>query len=434
MGFTNEELQLAAARRLAKFPLNFNTNAENPKKKFSLRDGEGDKNASPLKKRTTKSASDTCQGEETPAPHQPLLLQKKVVKPTSNTFDRQREETPAPHQSSPTEGTTSPRIQSQVELSPIRQGTTGEENQASLEKGSQSSPPGKEAHSDLAEKEKEKKGKEEEGAPNDSSSMMRDAINPVEFLLSGISRDCLEKEVFGKGLDDAGRECVASILHAGCIFAYAFKKLEASTTEEEKLRAEYAALAIEHTKCLGRLDKIVTGEAKAKNAIEKKLVSAAYELSEARIELANWDGAIEELEEDLKAAKQEVETAKQEVQTAKQEAQSALAAKDEALDLKDKELSSLKAELEEKAKELVEEKEKVAKARESAADEALEQREEFFYLAKDQAQFLFPNLDLSPMGMLKAITDVGLVGPDDPPRLGPNLWAEGYEGENDEDH
>lgn len=95
----------------------------------------------------------------------------------------------------------------------------------------------------------------------------------------------------------------------------------------------------------------------------------ANDLSEARLELVRRANTIEELDEDLKAAKQE--------------AQSTLAAKDEALVVKDKELSSLKTELEEKVKELVEEKEKAAKARESAAYEALEQREEGFYLAKD---------------------------------------------------
>lgn len=58
--------------------------------------------------------------------------------------------------------------------------------------------------------------------------MMRDATDPVEFMLSGINRDYLEKEVFGKGFDDAGQECVASLLHA-------FRKLGASAAEEEKL-------------------------------------------------------------------------------------------------------------------------------------------------------------------------------------------------------
>lgn len=67
--------------------------------------------------------------------------------------------------------------------------------------------------------------------------------------------------------------------------------------------------------------------------------------------------------------------------------------------------------------------------RNEVADAVSEQREEGFYLAKDQAQFLYPNIDLSPMGIFKEITETDLVGPDYPPRLGIDFGAVGNEEE-----
>lgn len=62
-----------------------------------------------------------------------------------------------------------------------------------------------------------------------------------------------------------------------------------------------------------------------------------------------------------------------------------------------------------------------AKVRKELAMVAAAQCVEGFYLAQDQAQHFFPNLDLSSMGMFKEITPTGLVGPDDP---SPQGWRE----------
>lgn len=150
MGFTNAELQVSA------------------RKKRQPRDSEADKNPSPLKKKITRSSQSTLdtangQGEETSPLKSPL------------------------RQPSPTYQTTIPLTpQVLVNLSPVRQGTGEKGSQiGSGEKESRPDPADKETHSDPGEKEKE--------VPSDNSAMQRDATDPVEFLLSGINHDYLEK-------------------------------------------------------------------------------------------------------------------------------------------------------------------------------------------------------------------------------------------------
>ncbi|XP_057444602.1 LEAF RUST 10 DISEASE-RESISTANCE LOCUS RECEPTOR-LIKE PROTEIN KINASE-like 1.2 [Lotus japonicus] len=75
---------------------------------------------------------------------------------------------------------------------------------------------------------------------------------------------------------------------------------------------------------------------------------------------------------------------------------------------KDAEITSLLARIKELEGELSVEKAKATEAREQAADIAYDSRERGFYLAKDQAQHLFPNLDFSAMGVMKEITAEGL--------------------------
>lgn len=105
----------------------------------------------------------------------------------------------------------------------------------------------------------------------------------------------------------------------------------------------------------------------------------------------------------------------------KQKMQQELAAKEEALAAKDQELSSLRAEIEARDESIANLKERAEAGKSNLRSEAVaaasEQREEGFYLAKDQVSHLFLNIDLSLLGMFKEITGTGLVGLNDPPRI-----------------
>lgn len=208
MKFTNAELQLANARRAARFPPTFNT--ENAKRKHPQRDGEGEENQSPKKKKMTESSqpgpdATTHQREESSSPKSPPC--QPSPQPAHQTST-----TPLVHQDRPqsSKPTANP--------SPTQQGTGGS-----------------------SQKQVSPTGGEKEGHSNRPLTL-RDSIDLVEFMLSGIGREYLEGEIFSKGIEDAGQECVASILQAGCIFAHAFKKYGASVAEVEKLRTENAEL------------------------------------------------------------------------------------------------------------------------------------------------------------------------------------------------
>lgn len=172
---------------------------------------------------------------------------------------------------------------------------------------------------------------------------------------------------------------MASLLHAGCIFAHAFKKYGVAVADAEKLKAENVELQLSNSQWNVRFDKLLTSAAKEKIELEKKLNTMGIHIGEVQVDLANRVAEIAELDGALKEHEEKA-----------MHAQQYLAAKDEVLASKESELNSLRTELEAKEKELAEEKKKAIEAREPAVDAAYAHREEGFYLAKYQAQYLFP--------------------------------------------
>ncbi|XP_057433028.1 uncharacterized protein LOC130725827 [Lotus japonicus] len=479
MKFTHEELLRAAERKLARFPPKFNAEGDGQKKRAE-RDGKGEGNQAPKRRKLIKdpafhaTASNTAntakQGRNQVPPSPPRQVPNTLVHQTSETQSSQSQATPSATAKStnnqtpatpPYQGdkqpTPSPRQEDRLSTPPPHQENRPPTPPPHQENRPPTPPPHQENRPPTPPPHKEN----------------RPPTPPSPNTPPNLAQQ--ETEVFSKGTKETSEECITSLLHAGCIFAKTFQKLIAVAATSEELKAENDQLCGSVKDWQARFDQFVTAASKEKVRTDKMMGAAGRKIGELETDLSNMRAEADDLDAKLKDRKEEKErvkrelTAKDEVLAAKDselnsiraeleaikkalgeetekatEAQAAvLAATEEkkkisethqaALAEKETELGALRSKLEEMEKELSEEKAKAGEAREKAADIAYENREEGFYIAKDQAQFLFPNLDFSPMGVMKEITKDGLVGPDDPPRIDPNLWADDNEEEEQEE-
>ncbi|XP_057447081.1 uncharacterized protein LOC130738916 [Lotus japonicus] len=322
-----------------------------------------------------------------------------------------------------------------------------------------------------------------EGGSSSYYNMLPNAIETSEFLLTGLNREVIEKEVLSRGIDEAKEETLACLLRAGCIFAHAFEKFNAATVEAERLKAESAKHQEAASAWEKRFDKLATQAGKDKAHADKLIGTAGIKIGELEDQLALMKEEADDLDASLQACKKEKEQAEKDLiargealvakeselgtlraelelvkkalaeqekksaeslalaksdmeavmQATSEEIKKATEAHAEALATKDAEIASQLAKIKGLEDELATEKTKATEAREQAADIALDNRKRGFYLAKDQAQHLYPNFDFSAMGVMKEITAEGLVGPDDPPLIDQHLWMATEEEEEEEE-
>ncbi|XP_057425793.1 uncharacterized protein LOC130719172 [Lotus japonicus] len=279
------------------------------------------------------------------------------------------------------------------------------------------------------------------GGSSGHFNMLPNAIEPSEFLLTGLNRDVIEKEVLSRGINETKEETLACLLRAGCIFAHAFDNFNSAAAEAERLKAESAQHQEPAAAWEKRFDKLVAQAGKEKVHADKLIGAAGNRIGELEDHLKLMKEEADGLDASLQACKKEkdqvekdlaaegealaakeleLETLGAELELAKKADLEAMRATSEeikkaneahgaTLVTKDAEITSLLARIKELEGELSAEKAKATEAREQAADIAYDSRERGFYLAKDQAQHLFPNLDFSAMGVMKEITAEGLV-------------------------
>ncbi|XP_057425859.1 uncharacterized protein LOC130719243 [Lotus japonicus] len=264
------------------------------------------------------------------------------------------------------------------------------------------------------------------GGSSSHFNMLPNAIEPSEFLLTGLNRDAIEKEELSRGIKETKEETLACLLRAGCIFAHAFDKFNSTAVEAERLKAESA----QHQEAISELEdhlKLMKEEAddldsslqacrKEKDQVKKDLVAKGKALAAKESELETLSAELELAKKTL--AEQEKKSAEslalvkadlEAMRATSEEIKKANEAHGATLVAKDAEITSHLARIKKLEGELSVEKAKATEAREQAADIAYDSRERGFYLAKDQAQHLFPNLDFSAMGVMKEITAEGLV-------------------------
>ncbi|XP_057438361.1 uncharacterized protein LOC130730377 [Lotus japonicus] len=158
------------------------------------------------------------------------------------------------------------------------------------------------------------------GGSSSHFSMLPKAIEPSEFLLTGLNRDVIEKEVLSQGINEIKEETLACLLRAGCIFAHAFDNFNSAAAEAERLKAESAQHQEAAAAWEKRFDKLVAQAGKEKVHADK-LIGAA-------------GNRIDELEDHLKLMKEEADNLDASLQACKKEkdqVEKDLAAKGEAL-------------------------------------------------------------------------------------------------------
>ncbi|XP_057418083.1 uncharacterized protein LOC130712265 [Lotus japonicus] len=515
MNFTNAELLKARERRMARFSPKFNT--EGDAKKRGGAENQAESTKAPKRRRLTKTSSGA--GTSNPGAQPTTAAAPKGKNVAEASIAAATEPTAVPASTPASAGATAAvAAESSVGATAASAGVNATKAAASSdtpigekekENETPKSPPHQEAPpsppptrdagsmpSPPHQGEKSCPGAattseaaqiEQAPAPEVGSSsyynMLPNAIEPSEFLLAGLNRDVIEKEVLSRGLNDTKEETLACLLRAGCIFAHTFEKFNAANVEAERLKAESAKHQEAAAAWEKRFDKLATQAGKDKVYADKMIGTAGIKIGELEDQLALMKEEADELDASLQACKKEKEQVEKDLiargealiakeselavlcaelelvkkALAEQEKKSAeslaLAKSDmeavmqatseeikkatethaEALATKDAEIASQLAKIKSLEDELATEKAKAIEAREQAADIALDNRERGFYLAKDQAQHLYPNFDFSAMGVMKEITTAGLVGPDDPPLIDQNLWTATEEEEEEEE-
>ncbi|XP_057451821.1 uncharacterized protein LOC130743597 [Lotus japonicus] len=255
------------------------------------------------------------------------------------------------------------------------------------------------------------------GGSSSHFNMLPNAIEPSEFLLTGLNRDVIEKEVLSRGINETKEKTLACLLRAWCIFAHAFDNFNSAVAEAERIGE-----LEDHLKLMKEeaddLDASLQACKKEKDQVEKDLAAKGEALAAKELELETFGVELELAKKAL--AEQEKKSAEslalvkadlEAMRATSEEIKKANEAHEATLVMKDAEITSLLARIKELEGELSVEKAKATEAREQAADIAYDNRERGFYLAKDQAQHLFPNLDCSAMGAMKEITAEGLPLP-----------------------
>ncbi|XP_057429831.1 COP1-interactive protein 1-like [Lotus japonicus] len=192
-------------------------------------------------------------------------------------------------------------------------------------------------------------------ASSSHSQMLRDAIEPSEFLLTGINREVIEKEVLSRGINETKEESLSCLLRVGCIFAHAFDSFSATAAATEELRAENAKLGEDGAAWKKSFEKILDHSGKEKIRTDKMIGAAGNKIGELEDHLKLMKEEVDGLDASLQACKKE-----------KEQVEKDLVSKGEALAAKESDLKSLVAELKSAKKALAEQEKKVVEAQETA--------------------------------------------------------------------
>ncbi|XP_057432025.1 uncharacterized protein LOC130724758 [Lotus japonicus] len=171
------------------------------------------------------------------------------------------------------------------------------------------------------------------GGSSSHFNMLPNAIEPSEFLLTGLNRDVIEKEVLSRGINETKEETLACLLRAGCIFAHAFDNFNSAAAEAERLKAESAQHQEAAAAWEKRFDKLVAQAGKEKVHADKLIGAAGNMIGELEGHLKLMKEEADDLDASLQACKKQ-----------KDQVEKDLAAKGEALAAKESELETLGAE------------------------------------------------------------------------------------------
>ncbi|XP_057444128.1 uncharacterized protein LOC130736304 [Lotus japonicus] len=256
-----------------------------------------------------------------------------------------------------------------------------------------------------------------EGGSSSYHNMLPNAIEPSEFLLTGLNPAEAERlkaesdrhqeaaaaweKCCDKLVAQAGKEKV----HADKLIGSAGNRIGELEDHLKLMKEEADGLDASLQACKKEKDqaeKDLAAKSEALAAKESELKTLGAELELAKKAMAEQEKKSAESLALVKADLEAMRATSEEIKKANEAYGATLVAKDA-------EITSHLARIKELEGELSVEKAKATEAREQAADIAYDNRERGFYLAKDQAQHLFPNLDFSAMGIMKEITAEGLA-------------------------